>query len=284
VQTFLPFSDFAGSAAALDLRRLGKQRVETLQILRALTFEDYGWRNHPAVTMWAGYTDALVAYGLAVTSHWQRCGFADTVGPQLIEFAEEPQPASQEELGVQGRLPPWLGDSALHRSHQAALVRKDPEHYVPLFGDVDPELPYVWPPSAPPPPPTDPITAWVVRASADAIPSLVAQNLIALQPLEGEGPHAPGGTATRDTKRRRQIRAFVETIAAGDVIVVPDDAELLTGRVTGAYEWRDDAPLGRSHTRAVRWTGRLHRSAVRRPVHLQDPRVVFGLRGESLVG
>jgi hypothetical protein len=282
VQTFLPFSDFADSAAALDLRRLGKQRVETLQILRALTFEDYGWRNHPAVTMWAGYTDALVAYGLAVTSRWQDSGFADTVGPQLLEFTETSPPSPQVELRTQALLPPWLGDRDLHRSHQAALVRKDPEHYVPLFENVDPDLPYVWPPSAPPPPPTEPITAWVVRAPADAIAVLEAQLLIALKPLEGEGPHAPGGTGTRDTKRRRQIMAFVETIGPGDTIVVPDGEELLTGQVTGAYEWRDDAPLGMSHTRAVRWTGRVHRSALRRPVHLQDPRVVFGLRGEAL--
>ena len=51
MQTFLPFSDFAQTAAVLDARRLGKQRVEVLQILRALTFDDYGWRTYPAVTM-----------------------------------------------------------------------------------------------------------------------------------------------------------------------------------------------------------------------------------------
>lgn len=56
MQTFLPYSDFRRTARVLDVRRLGKQRVETLQILRALTFDDYGWRNHPAVTMWVGYT------------------------------------------------------------------------------------------------------------------------------------------------------------------------------------------------------------------------------------
>ena len=39
MQTFLPFADFAASAAVLDDRRLGKQRVETLQVLRALVEE-----------------------------------------------------------------------------------------------------------------------------------------------------------------------------------------------------------------------------------------------------
>ena len=41
----------------------------------------------------------------------------------------------------------WLGDPAVHRSHQSALVRKDPDHYRPLFPDVPDDLPYVWPAS-----------------------------------------------------------------------------------------------------------------------------------------
>jgi hypothetical protein len=42
-------------------------------------------------------------------------------------------------------LPSWLGEPALHRSHQSALVRKLPEHYRPLFPEVPDDLPYVWP-------------------------------------------------------------------------------------------------------------------------------------------
>lgn len=38
MQTFVPFPDFARSAAVLDDKRLGKQRVEVLQIVRALTW------------------------------------------------------------------------------------------------------------------------------------------------------------------------------------------------------------------------------------------------------
>ncbi len=55
---------------------------------------------------------------------------------------------TQEILAKAGELPPWLGDPALHRSHQPSLLRKDPEFYRPLFGpDVPDDLPYVWPPS-----------------------------------------------------------------------------------------------------------------------------------------
>ena len=74
MQTFLPSPDFAASAAALDPRRLGKQRVEALQILRALTQGGSAWRNHPAVLMWKGYEEALVAYGVAVCQAWCALG------------------------------------------------------------------------------------------------------------------------------------------------------------------------------------------------------------------
>ena len=66
MQTFLPFADFEKTARLLDTRRLGKQRVKTLQIVRALTRPGHGWRNHPAVRMWRGYEEALGAYGLVI--------------------------------------------------------------------------------------------------------------------------------------------------------------------------------------------------------------------------
>ena len=39
MQTFLPYPAFDLSAQVLDRQRLGKQRVETLQVLKALTIE-----------------------------------------------------------------------------------------------------------------------------------------------------------------------------------------------------------------------------------------------------
>jgi hypothetical protein len=143
VQTFLPYADFAESAAALDPRRLGKQRVETLQLLRANTVPDYGWRHHPAAKMWRGYLPALVAYGLAMTDAWTATGRADTVRPQLLEFAPRVDGMSQGEL----ELPPWLGDPAFHLAHRSNLLRKEPEFYRPLFGDDPDDLPYLWPDS-----------------------------------------------------------------------------------------------------------------------------------------
>ena len=54
MQTFLPYPDFAESARCLDRQRLGKQRVETAQILRCIVENRTGgWANHPAVRMWS---------------------------------------------------------------------------------------------------------------------------------------------------------------------------------------------------------------------------------------
>ena len=59
VNTFLPYPDFVKSAKILDYKRLGKQRVEAWQILRALRGETKGWRNHPATNLWRGHEKAL---------------------------------------------------------------------------------------------------------------------------------------------------------------------------------------------------------------------------------
>ncbi|TDO47993.1 hypothetical protein EV643_108310 [Kribbella sp. VKM Ac-2527] len=150
MQSFLPFPDFADSAAVLDPRRLGKQRVEALQILRGLTVQGYGWRHHPAVKMWAGYEEALVRYGLEICRAWTAQGRADTCQVTLLrdlaDVCEVRDVRTQSDLGEAGDLPPWLGDDALHASHRSALLRKDPEYYGWLFNDP-PNLPYVWPSS-----------------------------------------------------------------------------------------------------------------------------------------
>jgi hypothetical protein len=141
MQTFLPFPSFADSAAALDVVRLGKQRVETFQLLRANTVPGYGWRHHPAAKMWTGHLPALVSYGLAMTDAWIATGRADTVREKLLAFAPEVDGVAQDDLD----LPRWLGDPDFHLSHQSNLVRKDPEFYRPRFGDVPDDLPYIWP-------------------------------------------------------------------------------------------------------------------------------------------
>jgi len=151
MQTFLPCPGFSESAGVLDTKRLGKQRVETIQVLRALTVPGYGWRRHPAAAMWAGYEEALVRYGLDVCEVWTAQGRADTCATTLRNDLRtgtgQVSVRTQQALADAGELPPWLGDLAVQLSHRSALVRKDPEHYRPLFPDVPDDLPYVWPAS-----------------------------------------------------------------------------------------------------------------------------------------
>src|ERR1700709_952179 len=108
MQTFLPYADFTASSVALDDRRLGEQRVETFQILRALTWPDYAWKNHPAVRMWGGFVPALVAYGLANCTEWVRRRSAHRVAAWLLSVAGGVRP-DEAELRRSGQVPPWLG-------------------------------------------------------------------------------------------------------------------------------------------------------------------------------
>lgn len=151
MQTFLPVPDFRASAQLLDRKRLGKQRVETIQVVRGLVVEGYGWRRHPAVLMWRDHLEALARYGLDVCAVWTEAGFADSCADTIrsdVDSVGLEHVRTQHDLAAAGALPPWLGRDDVHRSHRSSLLRKDPEHYGPLFrGDLEvpSDLPYVWP-------------------------------------------------------------------------------------------------------------------------------------------
>lgn len=129
MQTFLPFPNFKKSAYVLDCQRLGKQRVEVLQILNAMT-KGKGWANHPATKMWMGYEDALKAYGNACICDWIERGYSNNM--PLWEHGDIV-------------MPPWFGDEDFHKSHQSNLLRKDAEFYGSVFPGVPDNLPYIWP-------------------------------------------------------------------------------------------------------------------------------------------
>jgi len=152
MQTFVPFSDFEASARALDDRRLGKQRVETIQVVRAITVPGYGWANHPAALMWKGHEEALGRYGLTMCEVWTARGYADTCAATItadLAAAGVDRIRGYDALREAGALPAWLFDEEVLRSHRANLVRKDPEHYGAQFPDVPADLPYVWPVRSP---------------------------------------------------------------------------------------------------------------------------------------
>lgn len=139
MQTFLPTSDFEETARLLDYRRLGKQRVETWQLIRAINGMTKGWANHPAAVMWRGHTAPLAKYGLIMCREWVRRGYKDTMTERFQELVSSSTSQELEDL------PSWLGQPELHLSHQSNLIRKFPEHYGPLFPGVPSDLPYIWP-------------------------------------------------------------------------------------------------------------------------------------------
>lgn len=139
MQTFLPivvpkdpYSSFGMSAYVLDRKRLGKQRVEALQIYRTLTGVSKGWRNHPAVRMWRGYELALCAYGRIMCVEWEKRGYKDTC------FDKFPLPVGPV-------FPEWMWRPEFSASHRSNLLRKDPEWYGQWGWTEPPDLPYVWP-------------------------------------------------------------------------------------------------------------------------------------------
>ncbi|NIZ90500.1 hypothetical protein F1544_05685 [Kineosporiaceae bacterium B12] len=294
MQTFLPYPSLARSAAVLDGPRLGKQRVETLQILRALELPDYGWANHPAVMMWRGCTPALVAYGLACVEAWTAPGRADSTGPLIAEFAPEVVGLSEAELLADRMMPTWWGDEAVHRSHRSALLRKDPAFYGAVFAGEPDDLPYFWPdpPERPERPPHTGRSLWVVRPSTPAaLAEFLTVGVVGLGTESGIDVDVRGaaeGSTLRDLlkevspgkrpgKALRVLDAFVHEVRPGDEVAVPIEGEqaLLVGEVLGEYEFAAHGGAGARHRRRVRWGGRVVRAAVRPPAALQDPRALF---------
>ena len=137
MQTFLPYDCFYESAKALDYRRLGKQRVEAMQLVNSTNklLQDpnakVGWANHPARTMWMGYLDALKHYHNIMVEEWINRGYKNT-----MKFYETSSSIV---------LPHWLGDERIHASHRANLIRKDPAHYSQFNWSESPDMPYYWP-------------------------------------------------------------------------------------------------------------------------------------------
>lgn len=149
MQTFLPYADYAHTARCLDRQRLGKQRVETLQILRTLlslrrSEPDVAWANHPAVLQWEGYHRHLGAYGRIICSAWRNRGYADTCKEKITLVTQELILLEDVDFPTRG-VPPWLGDDRLHSSHRAALLAKHPEHYGQFGWSEKPEINYYWP-------------------------------------------------------------------------------------------------------------------------------------------
>ena len=124
MQTFLPYPDFVKTAKLLDRQRLGKQRVEAIQILRALNQESKGWQNHPATKMWQGYEYELALYGLTVSVEFYERGYD---GMNMVELFRQ----FMMKFSAQNteHYPWWSQIPQFRLSHQSKLISKDPKFY-----------------------------------------------------------------------------------------------------------------------------------------------------------
>lgn len=130
MQTFLPYPSIKASLRCLDHKRLGKQRVEAMQILNALSDGGH-WRNHPAVLMWEGFDQCLRYYLNASIDEWVSRGFNNIM----------------ERVPITGRIiKPWyIGVQEFHDSHRSNLLRKDSIFYSQWGWNVEPNQFYLWP-------------------------------------------------------------------------------------------------------------------------------------------
>jgi len=172
MQCFLPYSDFDESAKCLDYRRLGKQRVECLQILNVL--EKYPhkckfcgrgldcdmdtdgtcrdgkhcypistpWYNHPAVLMWKNHKEMLIAYGYVICQEWKMRGYKDNL---IHKFKDLTRDDNIPGFQYAKYWPDWLGNENFHSSHRAALLAKNYDYYSKFGWKEAPLISYWWP-------------------------------------------------------------------------------------------------------------------------------------------
>jgi len=137
VQIFLPYEDFKKSLRTLDNKRLGKQRVETYQIISAISRRPKldgtpykGWLNHPCTVMWKNHLPALKQYFNYSIMEWIERGFKNTMNFEIVN----------EEIVI----PSFVGNERFHSSHRANLLKKEPDFYNQYGWIENPQDPYVW--------------------------------------------------------------------------------------------------------------------------------------------
>ena len=139
MQTFITDLDISTSMKNLDNKRLGKQRVEALQIADCLLVRESRWKNHPAVKMWRGYEDFLILiYIKSAMDEWTRKGFKNE---KCLEWWKSLLPRVREsEIGK----PFWINENFV-KAHRSNLIRKNANFYKNKWPDIPDNLPYIWP-------------------------------------------------------------------------------------------------------------------------------------------
>lgn len=130
MQTFHVYPDYQQTADCLDYKRLNKQRSETYQLLLGQ------YPYHPAATMWEGYYNSLVEYGIIMCETHIRRGYDDGL---LDTIKNLYQPKGNKAK------PPWTNDLRVINSHRSSLLKKDFLYYCQFGWNVPTFTGYFWP-------------------------------------------------------------------------------------------------------------------------------------------
>jgi hypothetical protein len=157
MQTFLPYENLIDSLNCLDYRRLGKQRLETREIIGINLIKLYPNKyntenlssvinekrlknhiNHPCVKMWEKHLNILCTYGTLNCYIWIKKGYKDNQLPVFNKLSQ------LKEVINSKKYPLFLGNENFHSSHRAALLYKNYEFYSKYGWGEKPIINYKW--------------------------------------------------------------------------------------------------------------------------------------------
>ena len=137
MQTFLPYEDFAKSAASLDSRRLNSQINESVVVLRS-NLGVYpttrrnggsGWADHPVARLWKNHELKLAHYGLAMATEFLKNRphpSAESLDKRRTRVAQWTGLIQQlEERNFPEDPHPLIGIEDFHSRFRALLLFKD---------------------------------------------------------------------------------------------------------------------------------------------------------------
>jgi len=119
MQTFLAYSNLEQSAKILDIKRLNKQISECYEIIRSITGESKGWRNHPIVKAWRNHYSVVALFGIfCCEEKMKRIGSSHSCYEKLKSYLSKTE-------GV----PWWFGNEKIHSQYRANLLAKNFDWY-----------------------------------------------------------------------------------------------------------------------------------------------------------
>lgn len=148
--TYVTHRGYGATAAALDDRKLGRQRVEAQEIFNTLTLGEELPKD-PVYRMWEGYEFALGIYCMMLCMEFtMHRGIADKI---FWEVAAALKEMKRSDASFSMEHPPWHDDKDVMRSHRSNLLRLQNEgdavaghDYLKHFGKATPKnMPYLWP-------------------------------------------------------------------------------------------------------------------------------------------